>query len=127
MQRKGPPQISEAEWQVMETLWVRNPLTANEVIDLLASHKKWSGNTVRTLLSRLVRKGALKVQKDGLRFLYYPAFERQQYVTVESESFLKRVFLGSAKPLLLHFAENSQLSTDEIEELKRLLNKGKKK
>lgn len=129
MQRKNPPNISEAEWQVMEALWARNPLTANEVIDLLSSHSKWSGNTVRTLLSRLVRKGALRVEKDGARFLYHPTFERERYVTLESESFLKRVFFGSAKPLLLHFAEHSKLSAEEIDELKRLLekNKGEKK
>ena len=123
MHKKSTPGISDAEWKVMETLWASHPLTANEVIDSLCHSIKWSGNTVRTLLSRLVRKGALKTRKDGPRFLYSPAFERGHFVATESDSFLKRVFLGSAKPLLLHFAERTNLTPAEIAELKRLLDK----
>jgi BlaI family penicillinase repressor len=123
MKKKTTPGISDAEWKVMEVLWTRSPATANEVIDSLQNSCKWSGNTIRTLLSRLVRKGALKARKDGPRFLYSPALERERHVAAESDSFLKRVFFGSPKPLLLHFAERTRLSADEIEELKRFLDK----
>lgn len=122
--KKNPPRISDAEWQVMEVLWNRSPMAANDVIDALARATKWSGNTVRTLLTRLARKGALGTEKDGNRFLYNATFPRESYVTAESDSFLKRVFLGSAKPLLLHFAESGRLSAEDIKELKRCLEKG---
>lgn len=123
MKKKSTPGISDAEWKVMEVLWTCSPATANEVIDSLQRSSKWSGNTIRTLLSRLVRKGVLNARKDGPRFLYSPALDREHYVAAESDSFLKRVFFGSPKPLLLHFAERTPLSAEEIAELKRFLDK----
>ena len=77
---------------------------------------------MRTLLTRLVEKGALQVAENpgGVRE-FVPAIEREVSVRVESKSFLDRVFQGAAKPLLVHFATNSKLSKDELRELKQLL------
>jgi BlaI family penicillinase repressor len=82
----------------------------------------WAENTVRTLLARLVEKGALKTAENasGTR-TFIPAVKREACVRAESQSFLDRVFGGAAKPLLVHFAQNSKLSPDEIKELKKLL------
>jgi BlaI family penicillinase repressor len=124
---QNSPRISEAEWQVMEILWARHPLTAAEVIDALAESTKWSGNTVRTLLTRLERKGVLHIDKDGARLTYRPKVDRDCLVAAESTSFLDRVFGGMTKPLLLHFAQQSELTPDDIRELKRILGKGDKK
>lgn len=118
---KRPPSISDAEWQVMETLWARSPLTAAEVISALAGETSWKPNTVRTLLARLVQKGALATEEDGNRYLYRPVFAREEFVSNESESFLERVFKGSAEPLLLHFAEKSKLSKEQVAKLRKLL------
>jgi len=93
---KRPPPISDAEWQVMEVLWRTQPLTANDVIDALRPETKWKPNTVRTLLARLVKKGALRTESEGNRFLYTPCYSRKQYVRDESDSFLSRVFGGAA-------------------------------
>src|SRR6478609_8621856 len=82
---KRPPSISDAEWQVMETLWARSPLTAAEVISALAGETSWKPNTVRTLLARLVQKGALATEEDGNRYLYRPVFAREEFVSNESE------------------------------------------
>lgn len=124
---KNPPRISEAEWQVMEILWARHPLTAAEVIEALAETSNWSGNTIRTLLTRLARKGALQIEKDGSRLAYRPKLPRERFVNAESLSFLGRVFGGMTGPLLLHFAQHSKLSADDIKDLKRLLEKGNEK
>lgn len=94
---KHPPQISGAEWQVMEALWRKKRLTANEVIVALGDCTGWKPNTVRTLLARLVKKGALKVAVEGNRYIYTPRFPREQHVSGESESFLSRIFGGTAR------------------------------
>ena len=81
-----------------------------------------SSYTVRTLLTRLVEKGALKVvEQEGSPRLYAPAVKRETCVKAESESFLGRIFQGAAKPLLVHFARNARLTPDEVRELKKLL------
>ena len=116
------PDISDSEWSVMEALWERAPQTASEVTRTLKPTMKWAENTVRTLLTRLVEKGALKTDANtsGTR-TYLPAVKREACVRAESDSFLQRVFQGAAKPLLIHFAQNSKLTPEEVKELKKLL------
>ena len=113
------PQISAAEWGVMKVLWDGAPLTGAEVAERLAAHPK----TVKTLLARLVKKGALKFEEEANRYFYRPVFARERFVAQESRSFLQRVFGGDATPALVHFVENVDLSDDEIEELREVLNR----
>ncbi|XHR29841.1 MAG: BlaI/MecI/CopY family transcriptional regulator [Chthoniobacteraceae bacterium] len=120
-----PPQISEAEWQVMEVLWQTSPLNANQVIDALGHRTDWKPNTVRTLLARLVKKGALNAEAEGNHYLYSPRFSREAHVGDESESFLSRVFGGAAKGLLVHFAESGKLTENDLNELKKILKRTK--
>lgn len=119
--------ISEAEWTVMEKLWQDSPLTAAEVAKVLRPETGWADNTVRTLLTRLVEKGALKAdeKQPGPR-TFRPALSREACVKAEGNSFLQRVFGGAAKPLLVHFAQNSKLTATEVKELKRLLDESVK-
>lgn len=116
------PDISDSEWTLMEALWESSPQTASELTKTLRASTNWAENTVRTLLTRLVEKGALKTAENasGTR-TFIPAVKREACVRAESQSFLDRVFGGAAKPLLVHFAQNSKLSPDEIKELKKLL------
>ena len=99
------PKISESEWAVMEVLWERAPQTAAEVTAALQPNMNWAENTVRTLLTRLLKKGALKfAQNKAGRRVFRPAVTRKACVKAESDSFAQRVFGGLAKPLITHFA-----------------------
>lgn len=121
------PEITESEWAVMEALWENSPLTAAEVAKALRPATNWADNTVRTLLTRLVEKGALATDENaaGTR-TFRPAVAREACVKAEGNSFLQRVFGGAAKPLLVHFAQNSKLTPAEVKELKRLLDEAAK-
>jgi BlaI family penicillinase repressor len=116
------PDIAESEWSIMEALWEFNPQTASEVTKTLRPTTNWAENTVRTLLTRLVEKGALKTGENasGTR-TYMPAVKREACVRAEGESFMQRMFGGAAKPLLVHFAQNSKLTAEEVKELKKIL------
>ena len=150
------PQISDAEWEVMKVVWDHGPLTAGEVVRRLADvppgHPAygWRPRTVKTLLSRLVTKGAVTAGATGgggddagsagtsatpprggdasgdggRRFLYAARVARDQVVRQESRSFLARVFNGSVAPALLHFLADARLTPDEIEQLRRTLDRG---
>ncbi len=115
------PRISDAEWEVMTVLWDRHPLTSGEVADALAGRTGWHPKTVRTLLGRLVQKGYLAYQPEGTRYHYSPAVPREECVREESRSFVERVFGGDAQSLLAHFVRSAELSSEEIAELRRLL------
>lgn len=121
------PRISEVEWEIMRVVWERSPIAASDIIGALtASDASWHPRTAKTLLNRLVKKGALGFRKEGRAYLYRPLADEKDCVDVASATFLDRVFGGSLKPMLAHFVAHRKLSRKEIEELKRLLS-GKEK
>jgi len=117
------PKISESEWLVMKVIWDENPITSNRIVEILSDSTSWNPKTIKTLLSRLVKKGAVGHDNEGRSYLYYPLIEEEVLVKAESQSFLKRVFRGALKPMIATMVESEELSAEEIEELKSLLNK----
>lgn len=116
-------QISDAEWIVMNLIWGSSPIEAAEVIDKIAADNGWSAATVKTMLHRLVRKGALATEQNGKKYLYTPAVRRDACVRQASRSFLDRVFGGDATPALIHFVKTAQLTVKDSEEIRALLEK----
>ena len=114
-------QISDAESVVMDVLWRRSPLSAEEVMAALSGEQDWQEATVKTLLNRLLKKGAISAEKDGRRYLYAPVLQRDAWVQGESESLLERMFGGRVAPLVAHFSEQRKLSRKDIAELRKLL------
>jgi len=122
------PRISETEWEVMRVLWNEAPLSSSEVVAALqAEDSSWHPKTVKTLLGRLVKKGALDYEQDGRAYLYRPLVTEEQSVGNASDSFLRRVFDNSVGELMVHFARNRKLSKNDIKELKEILKRSEKK
>ena len=117
------PKISESEWQVMKVIWDENPITSNRVVEVLSDSTPWNPKTIKTLLSRLVQKGAVGHENEGRSYLYYPLIEETVLAKAESQSFLKRVFRGALKPMIATMVESEDLTEEEIEELRHLLSK----
>ena len=114
--------ISDAELQVMEALWAAGqPLTATDVAGRIDLDRDWSLATIKTMLSRLVAKGALKHREDGRRFLYSPAIKREAYVGHESRRFVDKLFGGRLSPLVARLAEEDALDEDDIAAIEALL------
>jgi predicted transcriptional regulator len=113
--------ISDAEQAVMEVLWDQSPLAAVDVAERVDPSRGWNIRTVKTMLSRLVAKGALLHEEDGRRFLYRPAIARDDFVSRESRRLLDRMFGGRVTPLVAHLAERDRLSPKDIEEIEALL------
>lgn len=113
--------ITEAEHAVMEVLWAKAPQSATEVAEALDSARGWGLPTVKTLLARLVAKGAIKAEAEGRRFHYRPLVARAGYVGHESRRLIDRLFGGRAAPLLAHLAEAEALSEDDLAEIEALL------
>src|SRR5690348_3320885 len=127
MRKPAPPAISEAESQVMDLLWQRAPQGSDELASALHADTGWHENTVRTLLNRLIRKGAVRAEREGRRYLYSPLLTREQWQAAESRSLLDRVFGGRIAPLLVHFSRNEKLSAKDIAELRKLVDQLEKK
>jgi BlaI family transcriptional regulator, penicillinase repressor len=113
--------ISDAESQIMRALWARHPLSAEDILAALPADAGWQLGTVKTLLNRLLNKGALQAQRDGRRYLYEPRVAREAWEQGESLSLLDRVFGGRLSPLVAHFSAQRKLSAEDAEALRRLL------
>lgn len=119
--------ISEAELEVMETLWASPvALTAIEVAERVPQERDWSLPTVKTLLSRLVAKKAIRHKQDGRRYLYSPAIERTKYVGIESKRMVERLFGGRLSPLVAQLAESDSIDAEDAAEIEKLLKALKK-
>lgn len=114
-------EISNAELCVMQILWQQQPLSANEVVTALGNAKDWHEKTVKTLLNRLVSKGALGFDKDGRAYLYYPLITEQDYQLQQSRTFVERLFAGRVAPLVAGFASQNKLNADDVQQLKQLI------
>ncbi|HEY1685367.1 MAG TPA: BlaI/MecI/CopY family transcriptional regulator [Tepidisphaeraceae bacterium] len=120
------PVISDAEWEVMEVLWARRQAAADEVVAALAHKKNWHARTVKTLLNRLLKKGALEFEIVGKKYLYRPRSSRDACVKAESQSFLAKIFGGNRGAMLCRFVDETKLSETEIAELRKLLERKSK-
>ncbi|KGI77301.1 BlaI/MecI/CopY family transcriptional regulator [Oleiagrimonas soli] len=113
--------ISEAEAAVMEVLWRGAPRSAEEILEAVGADRDWREGTVKSLLNRLLKKKAIRAERDGRRYLYTPLIAREAYVSQESKGLLDRLFDGRVAPLVAHFSEQRKLSRRDIAELKRLI------
>ena len=114
--------ITDAEWDVLSIAWKKEPVAASEIVEAVANQHKWSLATVRTLLTRLFKKGALRAEKEGRRFLYWPIVSMEACVRQESRSFIDRVFGGVPSSIILDLVKETELTKEDIQELRRILN-----
>ena len=117
------PQISEAEYEVMKIIWDRAPISTNEIVELLSKMKAWSPKTMQTMMIGLEKKGAVRHEKQGRLYIYSPMVRKEDYVDMESRSFLNRFYNGTLKSMVSSFIENDKLSDEDIHELKELLSR----
>ena len=113
--------MTQAEWAVMAVVWERAPVPASAIVEELHASKQWSLATVRTLLRRLVNKGALAQEADGKRYLYRPLVSMAACVRQESESLWERVLGCAPSAALIHLVKRAELSKEDIQELRRIL------
>ena len=119
--------ISDAETQVMEVLWRTSPLAAEDISAKLEKSQDWQLATVKTLLNRLLKKGAIAAEREGRRYLYTPILARADWAQSESLSLLDRLFGGSITPLVSHFSSRRKLKAADVAALKKLIEDYEKK
>ena len=113
--------VSPAEMLVMECLWDRSPQTAEDLVSTLGPEHDWSEATIRTLVSRLIKKGLVVASTPDRRYAYSPVMSRAEYGAAESESLIDRMFAGELTPMVTHFTRRRPLSPDDLAALKRLV------
>lgn len=113
--------MSDAEKEVMQIIWAAGgSISSAWLLDELKSRNKdWKPNTVLTFLARLIEKGILTAQKHGRANEYIPLVSEKEYKQSEARSFLDSVYDGSVKKFISALYEGDDLTTDEINDLKK--------
>lgn len=111
----------------MKTLWESGPLDARSVFAALPEGKEWAYQTVKTLLSRMVVKGAVAYDQVGNSYLYRAAVPREELTRQEVQNVFERVVGAAVSPVLAHFIDEANLSDEEIRKLQLLLDEKRKK
>jgi BlaI family penicillinase repressor len=111
-------QLSGSEWDLMKILWEKAPATANQIAELTP---QWHPKTVRTMLIRLQKKGAVEYELiEGIQH-FKPLYEREFCESSATQSFMQRVFDGALTPMIAHFTRQQKLSDEEKKALIALL------
>ena len=122
------PVLTDQELEIMKIIWTRGTATVRDVYEELLTRRKIAYTTVMTMMGILEQKGHLTKSADERAYVYTPAQPQREVVGNMIQDFLKRVFNGSAKPLLVHLVEDKKLSSEELDEIRKLLkDKGRKK
>jgi BlaI family penicillinase repressor len=114
-------ELSKAEFEVLKALWQSYPASASEIIKRIGDDKQWHEKTIKSLLSRLHKKGAVSFIKQGRLYMYSPTIERADYALKESRNFLERLFSGRIAHLVSGFANSRELSQQDIDDLKKVI------
>ncbi len=122
-----PPEITEAEWAIMKVVWKHQPCAAGTVQEALAENLGWAYSTVKTTMDRMVGKGLLQIQKIRNLQLFSAQIDRKQAATWEFRRMLSRAFDGAMGPMMQHLVENEHLSSDEFDQLRRMVDEADSK
>lgn len=115
-------QISDSELSIMKTLWKEAPLPSSEIA------KRMDGNvsTLKTMLKRLLAKGAIGATPvDGRSYLYTPLVRQEDYTAQSRRHFVDKVFDGSRQAMLMNFVMEEEVTLDDLQSLIDMLKEGK--
>ena len=118
------PKLSEMEWEIMKPLWQHGPLAARDIFSYMPDKYGWAYETVKSMILRLVKKGAIAYDRVGNSYLYRAVYSHREMSRAATRSFVRRVFDEGVTPFFAHFIENS--SEEEIALLKELLKEREK-
>ena len=121
------PQISDAEFEVMNVIWKYAPINTNDIVEKVSQNNEWSPKTIQTMISRLEKKGVISHEKDGRIFVYSPRVLKESYLEAESRTFANRFFDGAMNRVVVNYLDNSELTEDDIHELQAILERKRKK
>lgn len=110
--------ITDAELEIMQVLWENKQCDLNQILEELNGETDKNKNTVKTLLRRLMLKGSVISKKtNGKETVYIAKVNKNKFLANQNESFLKKLYNGSTKNLLLNFVENKRVSKEELQKL----------
>ena len=121
MARKKLTPLSPAETEILRLVWELESPTVQEVVDALPEHRNIAYATVQTMLRRMEKKGYLTHKVKGKAYVFVPKARPQDVIGSAVRSFVDRLFGGDVVPLIQYLAENKEITKEDIDRLKSIL------
>ena len=121
MARRKSPTLTDGELRLMQVIWGRGSATVGDVVDALAGRETPAYSTVLTMLRILEQKGYLRHEKEGRAFVYYPVIEKNDARRSAIRHLMSRLFDNSPESLVLNLIENEELSSEDLDRIKKLI------
>ena len=116
---------SNLELQVLSVLWERGASTVRDVLDALPDGKQRAYTTVLTVMQNMVKKGLLARNQQGTAHVYRPTDSKQKTLGPVLKGLLQNVFGGSVSTVMQHLLQQTNVSDDELAEIRRLIEERK--
>jgi len=114
--------LTPVEWEIMETIWqLGGAPSVREVLEKAFPGGEKAYTTVQTIMNILEKKGLLKREKKGLVNFYKPTISRNKIIESEMSQMVSRMFQGSIPALANYLIKSDNLTLNEIEKIKSLL------
>lgn len=125
MRKKALPAVSPAETEILRLVWRLGTATVQDVCDTLPTERSVTYATVQTLMRRLEKKGYVRHDVTGKAHLFRSAVNREDVIHRTVRDFVDRLFGGDPVPLMMHLADHSKLTGEDIHRLKKLIDRNK--
>ena len=112
-------QLGVIEARFADIIWQNEPIASSELVRLSEEALKWKKSTTFTVLRRLCEKGIFKNDKSMVTSL----ISKEEFYSLQSEKFVNDTFEGSLPAFLTAFGSRKKLSSEEVEELKKVIDK----
>ena len=113
--------ITDAEWEVMRVVWARGSVTSREIIEILESKMQWKAPTIKTLIGRLVEKGALNTEQEDRKYIYSANIEKKEAVRSFTNDIFDRICRKNVGNVIESIIKDHILSFDDIQRLEEIL------
>jgi predicted transcriptional regulator len=124
-QKKIP--LSPSETEILRLVWELKTASVQEVADALPETRSIGYATVQTLLRRLEKKGYVKHDVKGKAHLFYPVAKQEEVIGSAVSAFVDKLFGGDAVPLVHYLAKHGNISHEDVESLKKLIDDSEQK
>ena len=114
--------VSPSETEILRLVWELKNASVQDVCDALPAGRSIAYATVQTLLRRLEKKGYIKHNVKGKAHLFYPVAKQEDVIDSAVSAFVDKLFGGDALPLVHYLARHGDISQDDVENLKKLIN-----
>ena len=114
--------LSSSEIYIMNIIWEKGEATSFDILDRIKITKRLSENTVRTLLARMVKKGAISIKEKIIKtYTYMPQINKDEFQIEKSKEFLDDIYNGDIKSMLLNYLKLNKIQAEDLEDILKII------